>query len=277
MDWSLVLVSQGIETIIERDSGTGHWGLVVSQPDYPRAVGALRQYCHENRHRVWRREVPGTGLIFDARALVWIVVLVFVYALDDASGGRLREHGLMDSAAIYDGAWWRLFTATQLHGDLVHLATNATTGFLLLGLVMGAFGTGWGLLAAFLAGVGGNLAGLVLLPETHRSLGASGMVMGALGILTGESVAVLREGVAPRRVIGRALAGGFLLLVLWGFSPDPRTDVVAHVGGFLGGIAIGGVMSWLPAGWLRSVRLNLLAGAAVAALVTVTWWLALRR
>ena len=37
MDWSLVLVSQGIATTIERDPEANLWRLIIDAPDYPRA------------------------------------------------------------------------------------------------------------------------------------------------------------------------------------------------------------------------------------------------
>src|SRR6185436_21179670 len=107
------------------------------------------------------------------------------------------------------------------------------TGLLLFGLAMGALGPGVGLLAALLAGAGGNLAGLLFYPEAHRGLGASGMVMGALGLLTAQSLWLLRTGLPGRQIMARGLLGGFLLLVWFGFSPDPKVDVLAHITGFL--------------------------------------------
>jgi hypothetical protein len=43
MDWSLVLVSQGIEVTIERDPDIDRWQLVVNAPDRTRALRAIRQ------------------------------------------------------------------------------------------------------------------------------------------------------------------------------------------------------------------------------------------
>ena len=41
---------------------------------------------------------------------------------------------------------------------------------------MGRYGPGLGLLAAYLAGVGGNLTAWAVYGESHRGLGASGVV-----------------------------------------------------------------------------------------------------
>ena len=53
MDWSLVLVSQGIETAIENLEGA--WSLVLPARDYHQALKALQQYRRENRGRPWRQ------------------------------------------------------------------------------------------------------------------------------------------------------------------------------------------------------------------------------
>jgi membrane associated rhomboid family serine protease len=80
-----------------------------------------------------------------------------------------------------------------------------------------------------------------LVPLQFASLGASGMVMGALGLITVHSM--LHQEPAPtrgRRSI-RGFCAGVLLLVLLGFNPHPQTDVLAHVVGFLAGLLLGSV------------------------------------
>jgi rhomboid protease GluP len=180
-------------------------------------------------------------LLFDWRAAAWALIVIAIFFLNEMRGDALQNAGLMSNALVAKGEWWRLFTAVTLHGDVGHLAINVTTGFLLIGLAMGAYGPGLGLLAAYLAGVGGNLAGLIFYGSNHQSLGASGVVLGALGLITVESLGP--RGVAVREFIVRGLCGGFLLLVLLGLSPDPRTDVLAHVGGFVSGVILGAPMA----------------------------------
>jgi len=274
MDWSLVLVSQGIETTIERDPETGRWQLAVPQTDGPRAAQAIRQYRIENRRRVWQKPLPWTGLILDWRSALWFLVLSLIFTLDDAGSRPLKTAGMMDSAAVWDGQWWRLFTAITLHADVAHLMSNVSTGLLLLGLAMGSFGPGFGLLAAYLAGAGGNLAGLLLHAGHYRGLGASGMIMGALGMLTAQSLVWVRAGPQARQVMVRGLGGGVLLLILFGTNPD--ADVLAHVAGFVSGCLLGGVLLLLPAKALQSVWANRLAALAGYGLAALTWALALR-
>lgn len=274
MDWSLVLVSQGIETVIQRDPETGRWQLAVNNPDLRQALQALRLYHTENRRRIWQHTLPWTGLIFDWRSVAWFGLLIVIFGLCEGRFPHLREAGRMDNELVGQGQWWRLFTAVTLHGDLPHLASNTSTGVLLLGLAMGSFGPGLALLASFLAGVGGNLAGLLFYGGGHRGLGASGMIMGALGLLAVQSVALVRSGAAPRQLLVRGIGGGLLLLVLLGTNPN--ADVLAHVAGFVSGCVLGGVLLLLPARWAQSVWRNRVAAALCFLLVALVWALALR-
>ena len=276
MDWSLVLVSQGIEAVIERDTESDLWRLVVSSPDYQRALGAIQLYRMENRGRVWRQQLPWTGLIFDWRSVLPLLALVFLFAVQATGRADVNAAGLMDNKAVHAGQWWRPITAVMLHGDLSHLAANVTTGLLMLGLAMGTFGPGVGLMASFLAGIGGNLAGLIFYPETHRGLGASGMVMGALGLLAAQWLALVRHGLTPRQLAVRGVLSGCLLLVLLGFSPSARVDVLAHVAGFCTGLLIGAGLALRPPGLAASEWVDRFAAGACVVLAGGSWGFALR-
>jgi rhomboid protease GluP len=273
MDWSLVLLSQGIESSIERSPETQQWHLTVPRPEYQRAIQAIKQFHIENKRGSWVREIPWSGLLFDWRAATWALIVIAIFFVNETRGGGVLEKaGLMSTALVAKGEWWRLFTAVTLHGDVGHLAVNVTTGFLLVALAMGAYGPGLGLLGAYLAGVGGNVAGLIFYAGNHQSLGASGVVLGALGLITVESLGL--RGSAVRDFIVRGLCGGFLLLVLLGLSPDPRTDVLAHVGGFVSGVILGAPMAF----WRERVgkRVDYAALFLFGALLLGTWALALK-
>jgi membrane associated rhomboid family serine protease len=271
MDWSLVLVSQGIETTIEQGEEGAGWGLVVARQDFERAVRTLRLYRLENRGWPWQQPVFRQGLLFDWGSLAWVLLAGVFFWL--SAHGDLRSPGIMDGGAVARGQWWRLFTAIWLHGDLAHLATNAALGLVLLGLAMGRYGTGVGLLAAYLAGVGGNLIAGLLSLQTHRSLGASGMVMGSLGLLAVQSFSLWRQTPHAWKFILSGVCGGVMLFVLLALTPG--TDVMAHLGGFLCGLLLGALLNLAPA-IAQKAGANLLGGLAFALLVIVPWWLALR-
>ena len=185
----------------------------------------------------------------------------------------VRLSGMMDGTALAHGEWWRLFTAIWLHAYSAHLATNLVFGLLFLGLAMGRYGPGPGLLAAYLAGVGGNLTAWAVYGESHRGLGASGVVMGAVGLVAVQS-ATLWQRQRPNsfRLFASGLFAGVLLFVLVGVSPE--ADVVAHLGGFITGLLLGGLLALTPR-LTRQPWVNLATGVVFAILVILPWWRAL--
>jgi membrane associated rhomboid family serine protease len=272
MDWGLVLASQGMEAVIDHsDEG---WVLLVEPRDYERAQAVLKQYQVENRGWPWRQRLPEAGLFFHWGSLGWVAAIVAFYYWSAVRFPGIKSAGLVDSEKVRHGQWWRLWTAVTLHENLPHLMANATTGFFLMGLAMARYGAGVGLLAAFLAGVAGNAASLLLYSEPHQSLGASGMVMGALGLVTVQSFAFWRKYRPGGRFYFRAVAAGLMILALLGFSPE--SDMVAHVGGFLAGAIFGCVLGCAPPERWQSGPANLGAILALAALLLAAWGLALR-
>jgi membrane associated rhomboid family serine protease len=240
MDWSLVLISQGIESRIRQPQEGMGWTVEVDASDLEGALAAINQYRRENRGWPWQRQVSKSGLRFDWGCVGWLFLIIMFYWLDQRSN---LASGLLDTRAVSDGQWWRLLTSLWLHADLGHLATNAAFGLLLSGLVMGRYGTGLGLLAICLSGAGGNIASW-LLASPHISLGASGMVMGCVGLLAAQRPSQFRNSPAGYRGLITSLCGGIMLFVLLGL--EPKADVLAHSGGFVSGLLIG----WIPA-WPR--------------------------
>jgi membrane associated rhomboid family serine protease len=271
MDWSLVLLSQGIECIIEHlEDG---WVLLVEPQDFERASAALQQYEIENPGWRWRQELSWPPVVFHWGALVWCLVLAAVHWIDTLGGVNLESVGRMQSDAVWNGAWWRLFTAILLHGDLAHLMANLTFGLVVLGLAMARYGAGCALLAACLAGAGGNLARALMHSEIP-SLGASGMVMGGLGLLAIQSLSLRHSTPTAGKYIVGGILGGFMLFVLVGL--DPRSDVIAHLGGFVSGLILGGALSLMPQSILLRQSVNVVAGTALVALNILVWTLACR-
>jgi rhomboid protease GluP len=272
MDWSLVLASQGIEHIIHEPDATG-WGLIVAASDHAAALNAIRLFRRDNRRWRWRKAIATNGPIFDGVSVAWVTLTIVFYWLSTRRVG-FRDAGILDGSAVAAGEWWRLFTAPLLHADVMHLATNALFGFILLGFAAGCYGTGLGLLAAFLAGVGGNLASWALRGAAMHGLGASGVVMGALGLVAVHSIPHLKRTPGNAKLFIGGLAGGVMLFTLLGLSPG--TDTIAHFGGFVAGIAIGGFLALLSPPPSTS-RINFVAGLGFMVLVIWTWALALGR
>lgn len=274
MDWSLALASQNIVCAIRPPRDGMGWALEVDPADAGAALRTLRQYHLENRS--WREAfAPADGaMAFHWAALPWCLLLLIVDYAARAPGSRLGLMGSFQTRATAAGEWWRPLTATFLHSGPDHLAANLATGFVLLGLAMGRFGGGAALLATLLAGVGGNLLAWLGRGTDYTGLGSSGVVMGALGMLT---VSMVTDGrahrLAPASVM-RGFMGGTALFILLGTSPD--SDVLAHAGGFLCGAILAVMLGLLPARITSGRGFGLGTGAAYFAAGAVGWLAALR-
>jgi membrane associated rhomboid family serine protease len=269
MDWSLVLASQGIEHAIE--AGEDAWWLIVSEMDAAQAAEAIHAYERENV-TVWRREVKWTGLLFDWRAAFWWLFVAAMFWLSTAARPELREAGLFQAEEFLHGHWWRAVTAVTLHADATHLAFNASTGLLLLGLAMGCFGYGRGLLASLVCGVGANIFQAFLESHSLPSLGASGMVMGSLGLVAAQSL--FERHTAAREWLWRGVLAGALLFVMLGL--DVKSNVLAHLLGFVTGIVLGIVLCFIDRQFQRRAVIELCSGILTAGLVVIAWALAIR-
>ncbi len=275
MDWSLVLASQGIETTIQPPTDDHGWCLLVPSNETERAFKALRQYRVENRvWGPWRGELRWPAHVsFDWRSIGWAALLALFYWLSTVDS-RFIAGGILDAEAVHAGQWWRVFTAMQLHADVAHLAANLSLGILLFGLTMSQTGAWAGLLLPYLAGAAGNLVTLLTNRQHFDGLGASGMVMGALGLLATQMIAVFWRNRSASKEAVAGLAAGIMLFALYGTAPG--SDIAAHLGGFVAGAVLGVLLAVAPDNLRRNPALNASCGLILAGFVTLTWWLALR-
>jgi rhomboid protease GluP len=267
-EWSLVLISQGIESRITQDHRG--WGLLVDPADVTRSVRILQVYHRENRHWLRYFQPPPEALGFHPGVVLWAICLILIHAWQAATP-ELRDRGVCDTALLLQGEVWRLMTAVSLHADLRHLMGNLVFGFLLLGIAMGRFGAGWTLLAALLGGVAGNVVSAAAHGLGHRLLGASGMVMAALGLLAAGSISSHTGHLPLRNWLVRGLLASLLLFVLLGL--DPTSDVIAHAAGFATGLALGIPLRAMPDTW-RTNRLANQLTALVTFLSLLAAWAA---
>src|SRR5208282_5044843 len=89
MDWSLVLLSQGIEPVIDFAEGEAGWGLLVPGAEHAAALEAIRRYTLENRAWPWQQRLFQPGLLFDWASLAWLLLITLFFWIGEA-GGSLR-------------------------------------------------------------------------------------------------------------------------------------------------------------------------------------------
>jgi rhomboid protease GluP len=161
---------------------------------------------------------------------------------------------------IAAGQWWRLVTAGLLHGGFVHLAMNSYALLILVTEVEQFYGTARLITAYVFSSICGFILSTIMSPGIP-SLGASAAAFGLLGIMLSMSIGRRHDPLvqAVRAHYGRYLVFSLVLSVL------PGIDIWAHIGGAIGGFAIGFVAG-LP-GLPSSPRERFWQAAAVFSLL----------
>jgi rhomboid protease GluP len=149
------------------------------------------------------------------------------------------------------GQWWRVMTSIFVHFGWIHIATNMWCLWN-LGLLGEPLLGEFGIVAAYvLTGVAGNLLSVAVHPQFPDqqggvlSAGASGAVFGLAGVL----LMLLRSPLLPipqvelkklrRSVWYFALLNFIIDGGLWIAHTRLQIDNMAHLGGFLSGLALG--------------------------------------
>ena len=272
-EWSLVLISQGIETVIRKEEEPGGYFIEISLKEEWKALDVLRRFLVENRHTPADEVAVGDYPLFHPGSLLWGLFLTLIFYTDNSLGGNLKQHGMMVAKEVQSGEWWRLFTAIMLHGDLLHLIANFSFGFIFLGIAMGRFGSAYATWFSLAGGAAANAGALYMYPDSYRSLGASGMIMACLGMITLQNWGTIRNRSNSLHRIFPPLCAGILLFVLTGFSPE--SDVIVHSLGYLAGLGLGLFLSFIPEYHLQNPAANFRATFLLLIWIITVWRFAL--
>jgi rhomboid protease GluP len=145
------------------------------------------------------------------------------------------DYGAKVNSLIAQGEYWRLLTAVFVHASVLHFAFNGYALYI-LGRDVEAFnGSVRFSLVFLLAGLSGSVSSLVF--NRFPSVGASGAIFGLIGALV---VFLYRH----RRLFGergrRNLQSIVIIaLINLAFGLQGGIDNWAHLGGLVGGLALG--------------------------------------
>jgi membrane associated rhomboid family serine protease len=267
--FSLVLNSAGIDNRV--DVNDGNYRIGVPEPLVQAALIAIHRFQAENPPRQDR--ASGSSEQTASRHLSGVVVailLLVVHLAVTASSAPDDYVAAFGASArhILEGDIYRCVTALLLHADAAHVVGNMAAVAFFGGAVCAATGTGVGWLMILACGASGNLANAAAHDSAHLSIGASTAVFGSVGMLCAiEAVNALKTGRGWKRSL-MALGAGLALLAFLGASA--RSDLGAHLFGFLSGLVLGAVHRL----WRTSrmgMRMQILCGLVAVGIVGLAW------
>jgi membrane associated rhomboid family serine protease len=235
---ALVLRARGIDCeIIEDRDG---FSLLVSPERLAEAEAELKAFDEENVSAKGEAASTARYRAPIEIALLYCTLMLFFFAAARRNFLSIDwlDIGSAQTGLIREGQLWRSVTALFLHVSGVHLLSNLVFGSLFLLLLTQILGAGFTAFCVLLAGAGGNLLNAMVRPPFHDSIGASTALFGAIGLMAALRQNWRERGGSLRFRFWVPVAAGLMLLTLLGVSGE-RTDILAHVFGFLAGVCLG--------------------------------------
>jgi membrane associated rhomboid family serine protease len=229
------------------------------------AEGARTQ---RSARTVFGGAVPTRGAVV---TMTLIALSVVAFLIDTIVPGQPREWWLIavqpdlsgELGGVAQGEWWRLITASFLHGGILHLLFNMYALYLFGPSLEAAFGHVRFAVLYLLSALGGSAVSYLFAYPVQPSLGASGAVFGILGA----TLVVSRR----LRYDVRAVAVLIAINLVLGFVIE-GIDWRAHVGGLLTGMAVAYAFAYAP----RERRTVIAIGASVLVFLIVIGLVAFR-
>ncbi len=183
---------------------------------------------------------------------VWALILlnVAMFALEMLLGGATNGDtlhllgALEPDAVLVRHEYWRLLTALFLHYGFLHILFNMYALYLLGPAVERTIGSGKFLWGYLLSGLGSGAAVVCLrvfsLTKADQLVGASGCVMGVIGISAGLLLHQRTSAWAGRRL--RYIVAIVAFQTVFDLF-TPQVSLAAHLSGFVTGLVVGAILA----------------------------------
>lgn len=238
----LILASQNIKC--QTDKTENGFRIFVQNDKVEMALKMVELYDSENKFFRLKYHLPQIPLSsfnsFPAFILMGVLCLIhFAVRHHDVHDEFVLQYG---SSALYilQGELNRVITALFLHADAGHLLGNLAGTLIFVAPLFSITGYGSGPFLLLLSGLTGNLINAYLYRTAHLSIGASTSIMGAVGLLAAWQYVNKKRQISLHSFMP-ACAAAILVSLL---SQGEKTDVWAHILGFLSGIIYG--ILWFP-------------------------------
>ncbi len=115
--------------------------------------------------------------------LAFLLTAVQAQSAMDLSDSAAYQHGALLPIEVASGEYWRLLTAGFLHANLIHIATNMISLYILGIPLERILGRGRFLLIYLLSLLGGSISVMLFSGLFTPTIGASGAIYGLMGAL----------------------------------------------------------------------------------------------
>jgi rhomboid protease GluP len=231
----------------------------MSRESAPAEAYSPEQARRRREYSDWDpRSAPGTYLLLAVNCAVYLWMCHPRRRPKDPTEANLLHYGANQTWLVLHGQWYRLLTATFVHVGLLHLATNMWCLWN-LGMLGEPLIGPFGMVAVYMiTGIAGNLLSmasnvvLALSPPTtpascfagrRRRLRAPSSASPASSSCCSRTAACPFPGPSPaqlrRRVVQFAAINLVIGLSTMFVNVGIRIDNMAHIGGFLSGLALG--------------------------------------
>lgn len=225
--------------------GIGAFVFFIFIQFFPLRKNHQRKLSSKRFRWLWLNDVktilwPRTGYVVTPILIVLNITVFFAMVIAGLgfisfSSTDLLLWGADYRPAVMDGDYWRLFTATFLHGGVMHLFLNMY-GLMFIGVMLEpVIGSRKFALAYLFAGLAGSAASLWWHPATV-GVGASGAIFGMYGVY----LALLTTSMytsAQRKILLTNMVIFIGINLLMGIRG--AVDNAAHIGGLVTGIIAG--------------------------------------
>mgnify|MGYP001590914543 FL=1 len=168
---------------------------------------------------------------------LWLCLSIVIAFILQSLFPSITDLGILNKSALYNYEFWRFFTSLFLHGSITHLLYNLFALFFFGIALEKLIGSKKFLFAFFTSGI---IANIISVNFYQSSLGASGAIMGIIGVLTivKPMLMVWAFGlILPMFIAGILWVTGSILGSLGMFLGD--TGYIAHLSGIAVGLIIG--------------------------------------
>lgn len=253
-------------SMVFRSARTKHKMCPACRSLVPRSAGSCPE-CGESLHavrnpgasRTLANLFPGvttaTSLIMLVNGLLFVLMLMAQLRFGESPGLLMRAFDVelmarfgmgvsrptrLSNGAVIGGEWWRWITPIFQHAGLLHFFFNSYLLVRLGPMAESLYGPSRFWVVYMLCGIGGSLASQ--LPRYVNTVGASGAIMGLIGLLLVYGYRYRHAGI--RQSMKGLLFQLMLFWLLFTVTTPQAVDHLNHAGGF----AVGAACAWLIPG-----------------------------